>query len=166
MSLTLIMSVLIGLLIWFGLIAKFDLISSLTGVIVIVSGWLIASRLTEKKTIEPASHLPKRSLLLWKYLFFKIVPSAFLSACKVMRLILSRGQGFAPTIVTVTLSEASARSLFLLSYAVTLSPGQQVIQIEEASGTIYIHVLDAPDPQAFKENIRKHYLTYVKEIAP
>jgi multicomponent Na+:H+ antiporter subunit E len=167
MSLTGVLSLLAGLIVWVGLIGKPGLTDIVTGVVVIISGWRLASRLTDQPASpSPLSRLPARLYLLCRYFFAAVFPSALLSAWNVIRLTVLWRSRFQPAIVEVSFPTASPQALFLISYAVTLSPGQQVIQIDEASKTLYIHALDAPVPENIKRHIQKQFTSYVKEIFP
>ena len=60
-----------------------------------------------------------------------------------------------PGIVAVPLDTRSATEQTLLANAVTLTPGTMSIDLDPEGRTLYVHVIDAKDPETVRRNIKQ-----------
>ncbi|MOA63001.1 Na(+)/H(+) antiporter subunit E [compost metagenome] len=59
--------------------------------------------------------------------------------------------------------EATRAGLILLAYGISLTPGEQIIDVDDERRILYVHSLDAPDPEAMRARILNQYDRYIKE---
>lgn len=153
----------LGFGIWFALIGRFGPADALLGALVVFSAWGILTRLSELTLFIP----PARALPWFKgvggYLFGYVSLDMVRSTFRVFRKVLSPELRIAPAILAVPVPGASRSALILLGYGIALTPGQQIVAIDEARSTLYVHFLDAPDPEAAIEALQALYCRYLKE---
>ncbi len=163
MNMGVLLFFLIGAGIWFALIGRIDPASSVYGTLVVLSAWGILTRLSELKLYLP----PERALPWLKgvggYLFGYVSVDMVRSTFRVFLKVLSPELKIAPAILAVPVPGAPRSALILLAYGIALTPGQQIVAIDEAESTLYVHFLDAPDPEAAREAVQDLYCRYLKE---
>jgi len=157
-------SILAGGFLWICLMEEISLIGITLGALVVLSGWALAVRVAGSTPEISFSRLPSALARLGVYLLLSL-KAAFVSAWRTGIAILRPGSS-RPGIVALRLRDTTPERLFLLSYGLTLSPGEQVIEIDEANHTIYLHLLHTPNPEAVQESTLKQYDHYIKEILP
>lgn len=163
MMLYLILNIAIGMGIWISLVESHALVDLAIGMVVVLSGWGVLQRL-----LDIESRISLRSVLFRLYRFLRyfaviVLPSSLRSSWNVIRYAFMPARKCKPAIIAVDLEGLDAETLFLLAFAVTLSPGDQVVDIDPAAGRIFIHALHAPDPRAFRAGIQRQY-QHVKDI--
>ncbi|MNY73739.1 putative monovalent cation/H+ antiporter subunit E [compost metagenome] len=62
------------------------------------------------------------------------------------------------------LPEASRAALILLAYGISLTPGQLIVDIDSEAHVLYVHLLDAADPEEARQEILALYARYLKEV--
>lgn len=153
----------LGFGVFFALIGRFSPADALIGAIVVFSAWGILTRLSELTLVVPL----RRALPWFKgvggYLFGYVSLDMVRSTFRVFRKVLSPEIHIAPAILAVPVPGASRSALILLGYGIALTPGQQIVAIDEARSTLYVHFLDAPDPEAAIEALLALYSHYLKE---
>lgn len=154
---------LIGAGIWFALAGRIGLKEAIYGTPVVLSAWGILARLSALRL-----HLPPGKALPWikgvgGYLFGYVSLDIVRSTFRVFRKVLSPQLKIAPAILAVPVPGASRSALILLAYGIALTPGQLIVAIDEATSTLYVHFLDAPDPEAAREAVQDLYCRYLKE---
>jgi multisubunit Na+/H+ antiporter MnhE subunit len=154
----------INAVIWFGLTARFDAAALILGFLVVLSGGRLMGLLIGDRGGERLSHLPVRTFRLLNYFLLRVLPSTLQDTWTVMRYSLLRHARPAPAVIAVRMPDATPGGLFLLSYSLTLSPGNQVIEVDEDARTLYVHALDAPDPDALREELHDQYANFIKGI--
>ncbi|MFN7102170.1 MAG: Na+/H+ antiporter subunit E [Pseudorhizobium sp.] len=87
-----------------------------------------------------------------------------LSSVAVARQVLGDSSLLRPAIIAVPLDLRSKVGITTLANCVSLTPGTTSLHVSEDLNTLYVHVLDAPDPQAVVESIKDTFETRIKEI--
>lgn len=153
----------LGAGIWFALVGHIGLRESLYGIAVVGSAWGVLTRLSEFKLYVPLRHawpwLKGVGGYLLGYVSLDMVRSTF----RVFLKVLSPRIEIAPAILAVPVPDAPRSALILLAYGIALTPGQQIVAIDETNNILYVHFLDAPDPQAAREAVQDLYRRYLKE---
>lgn len=135
----------------------------LYGALVVLSAWGILARLSERPLRVPAHAAPTWLMGVTRYLLGYVSLDMVRSTFRVFRKVLAPRIAIAPAILAIPLPEASPSALMLIAYGIALTPGQQIVAIDEARKILYIHFLDAPDPQAAKEAVQALYRRYLEE---
>lgn len=163
MNMAFVIFVLLGAGVWFALLGQIDLTGGIYGAFVVLSAWGLLTRLSEF-TLD----LPPHRFLPWLkgvggYLFGYVSQDMVRSTFRVFLKVLSPRIVIAPAILAVPVPGAPRSALMLLAYGIALTPGQQIVAIDEANSTLYVHFLDAPDPEAAREAVQDLYCRYLKE---
>lgn len=87
-----------------------------------------------------------------------------LSSVAVARQVLGDSARLQPAIIAVPLDLRSRVGVTALANCVSLTPGTTSLHVSEDLNTLYVHVLDAPDPHAVVESIKNTFETRIKEI--
>lgn len=82
----------------------------------------------------------------------------------VARLVLEPGRQPRPAWLRVRHGLADPRAVALLATIITTTPGTVSSVVEEESGDILVHALDAADPQAVAAEIMARYVAPLREI--
>ncbi len=159
------LALLTGGAVWFGLLGQGGAKNALLGLLVVASGWVLACRFTDVRHPLSFKRLPRRIYFFSRYFLIKVFPAAIVSSFIIAREIIHPTGRRKTMIIGVQLLEATPEALFLISFALTMGPGEQVIHINEETQTIFIHSL-AHNPQALQKNINNQYKQYIKEIMP
>jgi multicomponent Na+:H+ antiporter subunit E len=87
-----------------------------------------------------------------------------LSSVAVARQVLGDSSALRPAIIAVPLDLRSKAGITTLANCVSLTPGTTSLHVSEDLDTLYVHVLDAPNPDAVVKNIKNTFETRIKEI--
>jgi multicomponent Na+:H+ antiporter subunit E len=163
MNMGLVLFGLLGAGVWFALVGRITWTDSLYGALVVFSSWGLLTRLSELKL-----NLPLHKTLVWLrgvggYLLGYVSVDMVRSTFRVFLKVLSPHLSISPAILAVPVPGAPRAALILLAYGIALTPGQQIVAIDEANSTLYVHFLDAPDPEAAREAVQDLYCRYLKE---
>lgn len=71
-----------------------------------------------------------------------------------------------PGIVLVPLGERSDVGVAVSALAITLSPGELLVDVDEERRAMLIHVLDASDPDAVRRHYAEFYERYQRPVFP
>jgi multicomponent Na+:H+ antiporter subunit E len=71
-----------------------------------------------------------------------------------------------PGIVAVPIGERTRSGLATTALAITLSPGELLVDIDEQRQLMLIHVLDADDPDAIRARYERFYERWQKGVFP
>ncbi len=93
------------------------------------------------------------NLFAWIWLALLFLRELLLAASAVIRATLSPRLDLSPGIVAVPLRLRSAAGITLLGNMVTLTPGTTALHVSEDRRTLYIHAMDARDPEAVRRSI-------------
>lgn len=145
---------------WLGLVGRVTAADALLGLPVILSAWWLYHRVS-----DPLAHGISPSLpTVGRYMLLYVAPEVLRSTYRVFRKVLTPDLGLSPAIVKVEVPQATQTSLILLAYGISLTPGQQIIAIDEQTRTMYVHALDAPDPDAVSEEIAAVHRRFFEPI--
>lgn len=86
------------------------------------------------------------------------------SSVAVARQVLGDSSKLEPAIIAVPLNLRSKAGVTALANCVSLTPGTTSLHVSEDLSTLYVHVLDAPQPEAVVESIKTTFETRLKEI--
>ncbi|WP_237154853.1 Na+/H+ antiporter subunit E [Oryzibacter oryziterrae] len=85
------------------------------------------------------------------------------SGLKVMALVLKRDMQLQPGIVAVPLRLTGDFQITLLANLITLTPGTLTVDVAANRSCLYVHCVDASDPQAVIADIRNGFERLVEE---
>ncbi|GEM_PF-1306014 len=153
----------IGLGIWFALVGRVGVRESVYGTLVVLSAWGILTRLSELNLSLPLRHTFPWLKGVGGYLLGYVSVDMVRSTFRVFLKVLSPRLHIAPAILAVPVPGAPRSALILLAYGIALTPGQQIVAIDETQSILYVHFLDAPDPDAAREAVIDLYCRYLKE---
>lgn len=75
-----------------------------------------------------------------------------------------RNRSLRPAWVVVPLDLRQPESITVLAGTITLTPGTVTADISRSGHYLLVHALDAPDPDAVRDDIKKRYEARLKEI--
>ncbi len=71
-----------------------------------------------------------------------------------------------PGIVAVPIGDRSAGGVAVTSLALTLSPGSFLVDVDWDERLMFVHVIDASDPDAVREELQTMYERYQRHVVP
>lgn len=71
-----------------------------------------------------------------------------------------------PGIIAVPIGDRSPTGVAATTLAITLSPGELLVDIDAERGVMLIHVLDAADPDAVRERYAEFYERFQRGVFP
>jgi multicomponent K+:H+ antiporter subunit E len=75
-----------------------------------------------------------------------------------------RNKNLRPAWIVIPLELRSAEAITVLAGTITLTPGTVSADISNNGHALLVHVLDAPDPDAVRDEIKQRYEMRLKEI--
>lgn len=97
--------------------------------------------------------------LLASYLFDLVA-----STLTVARIVLTPGVRTQPAIVAMPIELKSRWAVALLAYFTSLTPGSTCLHVSEDRTRLYLHLLDARDPEAAIAKFHRLYQRPIREI--
>jgi multicomponent K+:H+ antiporter subunit E len=123
-------------------------------------GWLIPL-FTLRFWPEPVRlRRPWRLLRFLAVVLYDIVMANLVVA----RLILGNPARLRPAFIEVPLEVRSELAISLLANTICLTPGTVSARLSEDRRTLLVHALDAPDPDAVRDQIKARYEAPLKEV--
>ncbi|MNY04701.1 Na(+)/H(+) antiporter subunit E [compost metagenome] len=98
------------------------------------------------------------------YLVGFVLPEIPRATVRVFVKVVQARQDVHSVILAVRIPEASRAALILLAYGISLTPGQLIVDIDAEAHALYVHVLEAADPEAARQEILALYERYLKEV--
>ncbi|MDQ4075865.1 MAG: Na+/H+ antiporter subunit E [Chloroflexota bacterium] len=98
-----------------------------------------------KERSIPLTELPRRLFYLAVYLLVLVPYDVVGSNLGLARRLLRREPAIRPGIVRVRLGEVTPATRALEEHAITMAPGQMVVDYSTDSNTMYIHLIDVTD---------------------
>lgn len=86
-----------------------------------------------------------------------------LSVWRVARLVTSPSMRFQPGLLTVPLTLTRDAEITLLANLITLTPGTLTVDVAEDRSFLLVHAVDAPDPDATRDDIVNGFHRLIKE---
>lgn len=87
-----------------------------------------------------------------------------LSSIEVARQVLGDRSALAPAIIAVPVELRTRLGVTTLANFITLTPGTTSLHVSEDLSTIYVHALNAPNPDDVIDGIKQTFETRIKEI--
>ena len=106
------------------------------------------------------------NLFAWLWLLLLFLRELLLSAIDVIRATLSRELTVRPGIVAVPLRLHSKAGVTLLADMVTLTPGTTALHVSEDGRTLFVHAMDAADPDAVRRTIAERLEAPTMRVLP
>lgn len=92
------------------------------------------------------------------------VLDVFVANLAVARLILGSPRRLRPALVEVPLELESDLAISILANTICLTPGTVSARLSPDRRTLLVHALDAPDPDAVRDDIKARYEAPLKEV--
>ena len=106
------------------------------------------------------------NILAWLWLALLFLRELLLSAIAVIRATLSPRLELRPGIVAVPLRLRSAAGITLLADMVTLTPGTTALHLSQDRRILYVHAMDAADPEAVRRSIAERLEAPTLRVLP
>lgn len=97
-------------------------------------------------------------------LAFTFVWELVKSSVNVAIIVLSPGRKLRPAIVAFPLSVKSDAEITLLANMITLTPGTLSMDVSDDRSILYVHAIDAPDPDQVIADIRDTFEAQVRRV--
>lgn len=104
--------------------------------------------------------------LAWGRLFLLFLTELAASTWVVLRAALAPRLAMRPAIVAVPLDIRSRAGAVLVANMVTLTPGTTSLHLSEDHRTLYVHAMDAADPEAVARGIRDGFEAATRRVLP
>lgn len=104
------------------------------------------------------------NLLAWFVLGVLFLKELMLSVWAVLVAVLQTELRTRPAIVAVPLTVRSDAGITLLADMISLTPGTTSLHVSEDRRTLYIHAMDAPDPDALVASIKDGFERAVMRV--
>lgn len=107
---------------------------------------------------EVAGKVPGKIKYLW-VLFIEVIKANIMVA----KIVLSPKMNINPGIVAVPIRTKTDVGITAIANTITLTPGTLTIDVSDDRSVLYVHAIDASDPDAVRESIRNDLEKYVLE---
>ena len=144
-------------MVWAALTGTFSLRSLATG-FVIAYGVLYAA----SPVLKPTRYFHRVNRLVGFIFYFAWL--VIEANVKVARAVLSPSLPIRPGIIAVPLETEKEAQVVLVANLVTLTPGTLSMDISKDRRTLYVHALDASDPDAVRRDIRRQLESKLREV--
>jgi multicomponent Na+:H+ antiporter subunit E len=104
---------------------------------------------------------------LWRsvVLLFVFLWELLVSSLRVTYDVLSPGHNYKPAILAVPIDLDKDFQITLLANLVSLTPGTLSLDVSKDKKTLFIHSMNAPDPEALKRSIKNSFERRIKELS-
>lgn len=161
MSLTL--SVLAGTsLVWCLIVGSFTLHQMLFGVV--LGGIYAISTQTWRSSVAPLSHLPKRFAYFAVYALILIPYDIVVSNFDLAKRLLRRTPLINPGIVRVTLGDIPPAASALVAHAITMTPGEIVVDYSDDGKMMYLHLIDVSAAESRRTEFWEIYHNVLEKV--
>lgn len=150
--------------VWFAMVGRTGMTEVVLGLLVVSSAWWMFRRLADFDVGIPRA---RAGIWLWgigRYVLGYVGPEVVRSTFRVFGKVIGRRLDLQPAILAVPLPSGAPAAVILLAYGISLTPGQQLIEIDETAHVLYVHFLDAPDPDAARQGILALYHRYLQGV--
>lgn len=154
-----------GLAIWALLMPRYDWPSLMLGVPAIWVAWRAFTWFATFRVSIPAARGLRSLLGIGGYLFVHVPADIVRSTVAVLVEVLSPSPRIRPAIVAVSIPQASPEALMVLAYGICLTPGEQVVEIDEDRRILYVHSMYVPDPERFRTGVVAVFDRYLRALA-
>jgi|GEM_PF-3028364 len=144
------------LLVWLGLVGELSISVMAAGAVVSVMGALVFERALGGSSPPAAVSLRAAFVTIPKFYLRFVLPGIVSGAWAVARAPWRTAKP-RPCILCLELPDATDMGISLLAHGIMLAPNEQVISVDAERGHIYLHVMDAADPERRRaELLRVH----------
>ena len=105
-------------------------------------------------------------VIAWIRVAVTFVTELAKSTLQTIRAVLGRPERLRPAILAVPLAVRSPGGTVLFADMVTLTPGTTSLEVSADGRTLYVHALDAPDPQQAVRGLKAGLEARAKEVLP
>lgn len=148
---------------WMLVFGEFSLSQALLGLAFGVAFVLMTG--AGHRRVVPLAKLPGHLLYLAVYLLVLIPYDIVISNLDMARRIARPRPAIRPGIVRFQLESASDATAGLVAHAITMSPGQMVVDYSDDSRTIYVHLLDVVEAEAKEISFWRLYYRLLKRVS-
>jgi multicomponent Na+:H+ antiporter subunit E len=103
----------------------------------------------------PLATLPRRAIFLALYVLVLVPLDLARANARLARRLLARTPDIRPGIVRVPLETTSDAAIAIEQHALTLSPGQMLIEHDAKAGMAYVHFVDVREAEARRGELRR-----------
>lgn len=107
-----------------------------------------------------------RLAFVWAGLFLTFLKELVLSATTVAWAVVNPGKVLRPAIVAVPLDLRTDWRISVLANIVTLTPGTTSLHVSDDLSTLYVHVMDCPDPDEVVRSIKETFESRILKTEP
>jgi multicomponent Na+:H+ antiporter subunit E len=110
---------------------------------------------------------PLYVLGLWRavVLLFVFLWELIVSSLRVTYDVLSPGHNYKPAIIALPINLDKDFQITLLANLISLTPGTLSLDVSKDKKTIFIHSMNAPDPEALIQGIKSSFEKRIKELS-
>jgi multisubunit Na+/H+ antiporter MnhE subunit len=113
----------------------------------------------------PLAEIPRRLVYLLLFLLVLLPYEVVRSNLSMARRLLRRTPALRPGILRVPLGEEVSRATVALEeHAITLTPGQMVVDYSADENTAYVHFIDVHEAESLRRSTWKRYRTVLDRI--
>ncbi|MCJ8323092.1 MAG: Na+/H+ antiporter subunit E [Rhizobiales bacterium] len=142
---------------WAAIAGNFSLLNLAVGFVFgFLAIWLVREQLG-----APLYFRKSRKIIALTLLF---IYELVLSTIKVAILVIKPKLDFAPGIIAFPLTAKSDIEITLLANLITLTPGTLSVDVSDDKKTLYVHAIDATDPEAMIADIANGFEKKVMEV--
>ena len=138
-------------IIWVALSANPSVNSFIVGFIV---GFIMTAIF---QSLFKTSRYPLRLISFVTFIFYFIKAFILANLSVVHTVLLKKREDINPNIISYDVTGLSETEVLILSHCITLTPGTTTI--DYTGNTLYLHALDASDPEAVRKSIKVELLT-------
>src|SRR5690606_29437199 len=112
---------------------------------------------------------PARLLALsagWLRLTYTLIIELLKATWATLRAVYSPCDRLCPAILAVPVEEKSALGITIFANMITLTPGTTTLDVSADNTLLYVHALDAPDPQQAISDMKSSLESRVREVLP
>lgn len=122
--------------------------------------WVFASG---PRTRSPA--LPAR-VAFFPVFAAVVLREVLLGTAQVAAVVLGVRRLLHPGIVALPIGERTDLGVAVTAHALTLSPGEALVDVDREGGRLFIHVIDASDPEGIRDRHERLYRRYQRRVFP
>jgi len=102
----------------------------------------------------------------WLRLIRTLIVELLKATWATLRAVYSPRGSVCPSILAVPVEEKSPLGITVFANMITLTPGTTTLDVSADNSVLYVHALDAPDPQQAISDMKASLETSVKEVLP
>ena len=152
------------IVLWVAASGRWDPVQLGWGVLVSLLTLPISWRTFDLGRSWPLRTVVRGAVGLLRSFFGLFIPDAVRSSIDMARRIVQPVVPMAPGIVAIPIQFQGPIDAFLLVSHVTLTPGSLVVDIDEERGLLFLHAVDARDPEAIRRHVQELHRQQLRRI--